>query len=458
MNNEDQKAAVNIDAPPFNDVAEKSVLGSIMIDPSVMPMVCDALKVTDFYSEVHRDIFRAMRAIDDEGGSINLATICGRLLTCEAFKKTDGSQYLKALAFDIPSATAIKTYCAEVRRCSICRDLMAAGSKLTHAVKSGAVDCCAVVQSFKDSLDEIMGSSVERSWQTFEEGASAALLELEEQCKGERKGVDTGFIELDEKLAGLRPGSLTIIAARPGMGKTALALNMAHHVAVVSNKPTAFFSLEMTTGELVMRLLSSQANVSGHSLRLGNVMDVEWASLFDAMKKMAKCPMYIEDTPAISVGDLRDRARRIQREHGLECIFVDYLQLMSSNSKRINTREQEVSDISRKLKGLAKELGVPVICLSQLNRGVESRTDKRPVLSDLRESGAIEQDADNILFIHREDYYNHERHTNEAEIIIAKQRAGATGRVEVMWDGATTTFRNKTDKTFDGVLYDHEYF
>ena len=420
--------------------AERAVLGAILLDNTVLPIASDILRDTDFYMPVHRDIWQAMKRLGDQGQPIDLATVTVSLLNNAHFEEAGSTVYLGGLIQQLPSASLIKVHARLVHNDAIRRALNTYANDIVAQTTGTVGDCGAFVQQVKDKLDDIVGVQTDTPWRTFDETAREALKDIIDLANGDEPGIFTGFASLDRHLSGLRPGSLTILAARPGMGKTALALNILRNVAITKRIPAAMFTLEMTAKELDMRIISGMAQISGHAIRSGKLSHEQWDALFRVVETFKNTPLLIDETPAISISALRDRARRLQIEKGIRFIVIDYLQLVSSTNKRVSCREQEIADISRGLKALAKELSVPVLCLSQLNRALEARADKRPFLSDLRESGSIEQDADNILFIHREGYYDKGKDANTAEIIIAKQRAGATGTLKLRWNGATTTF------------------
>lgn len=422
--------------------AEKAVLGAILLDNTVLPLASDIVHPEDFYLPVHRDIFTAMQALDASGKPIDLATVTVSLLGNKYFEEAGSTVYLAGLMHDLPAACQVKVHANIVRNDAVRRKLNTYALDIAAKTQEAVGDCGAFILQVKDKLDSIVGTPADVPWQMFDETAREALKDVVDMAEGNNPGIETGFRELDEHLSGLRPGSLSIVAARPGMGKTAFALNILQHVAIKKHIPAAMFSLEMTSKELAMRVISGMAGVSGHAIRSGKLSHAQWEALFRAVESYKDTPIVIDQTAGISISALRDRARRMQLEKHIQFIAIDYLQLMTSGSKRAATREQEVADISRGLKALAKDLNVPVLCLAQLNRGVETRADKRPFMSDLRESGSIEQDADNIMFIHREGYYDKAKDDHIAEIIIAKQRAGATGTIKLHWNGATTTFSN----------------
>lgn len=425
--------------------AERDVLGKIILKNSDISTAREYLQTDDFFYKANQVIFDTMKELDARGDRIELDTIGMALVGNTLFNEVGGVSYLVTIsneAFGVPS---IKSPCKTVKEFSTRRKLAKVAQQTLGTLErpdGKFLKCAEYIQSIKDQLDEITQEVAERHYDSLELSAAAAINELEALANGSFKGIMTGFCDLDKLLAGLRPGSVTIIAARPGMGKTAFALNIVMNAALFNKIPSAVFSLEMTKKELAMRVISSISKVDSNAMRNGDLKDKDWEALLYSLNVYHKAPFFIDDTPALSIATLRDRAKRLKQEQNIQLLVVDYLQLMTSASKRVTSREQEVADISRGLKLIAKELDLPVICLSQLNRASETRSDKRPFLSDLRESGSIEQDADNILFIHRDDYYNRDQKNNKAEIIVAKQRSGSTGAVNMIWDGSTTTFKS----------------
>lgn len=420
--------------------AENAVIGSILLDPSVLTIAAGVLKPSDFFDVLNGHIFKAMLEIDADHEPVDLVTVCTRLHNDQLLKDNGGACYLDQL-MRIPSACNISKYVRIVSDDAIRRNICKFADELKLKASTTIRDCGEFVQAASDELFSITAGKTLSPWNGFDSCVKATLEELMSPCE---TGVKTGFVDLDRMITGLKPGSLTILAARPAMGKTALALNFLANAAIHSGVKTAFFSLEMTSTELTTRVLSALADVDGTALRRRDLNDLDWARLMTAVQKYSKAPIVIDETSGISIAALRERARRIQRERGLDFIIIDYLQLMTSTSKRALNREQEIADISRGLKGLAKDLNIPVLALAQLNRSVEGRTDKRPFLSDLRESGSIEQDADNIMFIHRQSYYEKTKPTGAdvAEVIIAKQRSGSTGTVNLAWNAQFTKFTN----------------
>lgn len=423
-------------------LAEQYIIGSVLLDEGCIDIAMDIVSPQDFASPMNQVIFSAMCELCKAGKSINSASIMTIALSNPIFANNDGVAYLCRCANSLPSACNIEQYASIVRSESLQRKLISFSERI-RVIDYNALDSIdAEIAKLSDELMNLTSSSVVNPWSDFKTALSNTCEELmsEESTKGL---VYSGFVDIDAKMSGFRPGSLTIIAARPAMGKTALGLNILKNAAINQEVPSVFFSLEMTTIELVNRLLSSLALVNGNAIRQKKMSDSDWASLMRVIELHRGAKIFIDETPGIDISVLRERSRRLYRQNKIGLIIVDYLQLMHASGKQIQNREQEISTISRGLKGIAKELHIPVIALSQLNRALDSRTDKRPILSDLRESGAIEQDADNILFIHREDYYKpNDPPTNIAEVIIAKQRSGPTGLVKLHWRGEYTQFTN----------------
>jgi replicative DNA helicase len=443
-----QLAAVR--TPPHSVEAEQSVLGGLLLDNSAWDRIADRLASEDFYRHDHRLIFQHISRLIDLSRPADAITVFESLQNSGKAADAGGLAYLNSLAQNTPSAANIRRYGEIVRERAILRRLIAVGEEVAASALNPQG------REAKQILDEAEG----KVFQIAEQGARdrggfrklepllAAVVqritELSERGnKSDVTGVPSGFTDLDMKTAGFQEGDLIIVAGRPSMGKTALALNMGQHVAIDMGMPVAVFSMEMGAEQLAMRLLGSVGRIDAHRLRTGQLLPEDWPKLGEAMERMHAAPLHIDETPGLNALELRARARRLAREYGkLGMIIVDYLQLMSASSAGEN-RATEISEISRSLKGLAKELRVPVIALSQLNRTVEQRTDKRPVMSDLRESGAIEQDADVILFIYRDEVYNPDSPDKGiAEIIIGKQRNGPIGRVQLRFGGEHTRFDN----------------
>jgi len=443
--------------PPQNVDAEQMVLGAILIENDSIDKVIDILDAQDFYRDSHRKIYAVMVEMSQRFEAIDLVTLSDELRGKTAMEGVGGASYLALLVSLVPTAANIKHHARIVRDKSILRRLLHASTDITTQCyddqRTGTVDelldrseevIFSIAQKKKTDVFSSVGSMVP---------GSIATIERIFDHKEEVTGLATGFLDLDKKTSGLQPSDLIIVAGRPSMGKTAFVLNIAAYSSIEKQKSVAFFSLEMSKEQLVIRALCSEARVDAHKARTGYLSDRDWPRLSTAAGRLHEAPLYIDDTAALTVLELRSRARKLKSDKGLDLVIVDYLQLMRGNGDA-NNREQEISNISRSLKALAKELNVPVIALSQLNRAVETRgKDKRPMLSDLRESGAIEQDADVILFIYREEVYAkcecpHDMECicgrrGVAEVIIGKQRNGPIGKVDLAFANAFTRFDNK---------------
>lgn len=441
------KRVEDLKVPPHSIEAEQSVLGGLMLDNQSWDQIADLVNELDFYRHDHALIFRAIAALSEDDKPYDVITIKDWLEQRHELDQIGGLAYLGMLANDTPTALNIKAYAEIVREYSVLRNLIRVG----HEIASTAYN--ADGRSSKELLDE-----AERMvFQIAEDGAGnrsgfddiktlltlavekvEALFDSDEPLTG----ISTGFSDFDEKTSGLQKSDLIIVAGRPSMGKTSFAMNMAEHAAVSGKKSVAVFSMEMPGEQLALRMMSSLGRIDQHNLRTGKLQDPDWPRLTSSVTMLSQAKLFIDDTPALSPTELRARSRRLKREQGLDLIIIDYLQLMQIQGSTEN-RATEISEISRSLKALAKELNVPIIALSQLNRSVEQRPDKRPVMSDLRESGGIEQDADVILFIYRDEVYNPESNDKgTAEILIRKQRNGPIGTVRLAFLGQYTRFEN----------------
>ncbi len=430
--------------PPHNIEAEQSVLGSMLLDKEAVAAATEVLRGDDFYVEAHKEIYEAILDIYDSGTPVDLVTVVEALRQRGTLEAVGGGAYISDLSMAVPSTANVRYYIKIVEEKSILRRLIAASNEIIRDSYEAAEDLDLIIDSAEKKIFDI---SQRKNARTFEH-IKTILLEtynkIEEltKTKGKTVGLETGFTDFDMRTSGLQPSDLILVAARPSMGKSSFAVNIAQYAAVRNKVPVAIFSLEMSRDQLVQRMLSSEANVELQKIRTGNLNEDDWMKLVQAAEPLSQAPIFIDDTPGISAMEIRSKARRLKMEHGLGLIVIDYLQLMSGRGKA-ESRQQEVSEISRSLKALARELDVPVIALSQLSRAPESRTDHRPMLSDLRESGAIEQDADLVVFLYRDEYYNPETtKKNIAEAIIAKQRNGPTGAVELVWLGQFTKFAN----------------
>lgn len=430
--------------PPSSIRAEESILGSILLDNDSINTVAEKVRATDFYRPAHRVIFEAMLNLSDKQEPVDIVTLSQELQATGKLEQCGGPQELGRFSTIVPSSANVAYYARIVRDMSMRRAVIHACSEVIESAFKAEGDTDEFLGDMEQKLFKV---SSQRSSAAFEPVSnivqeSIRLVEQRYDNKGMVTGVPTGFTALDHMTAGFQPSDLVVIAARPAMGKTALALSVAGWVGISEQKAIAIFSLEMSKEQIVLRMLCSEASVENTKVRSGNLSDSDFPKLVDAASRVADAPIFIDDTPAITISELRAKARRLDREHKLSLIMVDYLQLMRSPSYK-NNREQEIADISRSLKALAKELNVPVIALSQLNRSVESRNDKRPMMSDLRESGAIEQDADIIMFIYRDEVYNEDTPDRGiAELIISKQRSGPTGIVRTAFSGEYTRFSN----------------
>ena len=430
--------------PPQNIDAEQSVLGAMLLEREAIFRVTEFLKPEDFYRESHRIIFQVILELAEGDNPVDLITVTDLLRDKGELDKVGGITYVATLANLVPTAANAEYYARIVEEKALTRALISVTTRISSRGYEGS-------ESAEDLLDEAERSILElgqrRSTSTFtplKEILVSTLENLEHayNSRGKITGVPTGFIELDRMTNGFQKGDLAILAARPSMGKTALAILIGQYAGVKHQVPVAIFSLEMSKEQLVQRMLCSEAMVDAHKVRTGNLSDEDWGKLSEAARYLSRAPIYLDDTGAATIREIRSKTRRLKAERGLGIIIIDYLQLMSGG-RRIENRQQEIADISRKLKGLAKELGVPVLALSQLSRAVESRTDKHPMMSDLRESGSIEQDADVVMFIYRDEYYNPESEKKGiAEIVIAKQRNGPVGSIELGFFKEFTKFVN----------------
>jgi replicative DNA helicase len=441
-----------IKLPPHSVEAEQSVLGGLLLEASALDKISDLMTDDDFYRQEHRLIFRQIVRLSEQAKPVDVITVAEALEIAGELDKVGGLPYLGGLAQNVPSAANIRRYGEIVRERSIMRKLAEVGSDIaSSAYNPTGRDAAQLLDEAESKVFEIAeaGSKGKQGFVAMPPLLSQVVERIEtlyaRDNPSDITGTATGFTDLDRKTSGLQAGDLIIIAGRPSMGKTALAVNIAENVAMDSNKPVAIFSMEMGATQLAMRMLGSVGKLNQQDLRTGRLQDDDWGRLTHALGKLNDAPIHIDESAALSSLDLRARSRRLHRQNnGLGLIVVDYLQLMSSNvGKPSENRATEISEISRSLKALAKELHVPVIALSQLNRSLEQRTDKRPVMSDLRESGAIEQDADLILFIYRDEVYNPDSpQQGKAEIIIGKQRNGPIGKIELLFRGEYTRFDN----------------
>lgn len=437
-----------IKAPPHSLEAEQSVLGGLMLDNNAWDTVSEIVVEDNFYRQEHRKIFRTMIKLVNDGNPIDVVTLSEELDRTAELETAGGLDYLVELAKNTPSASNIRAYSEIVRDRALLRQMIAAANEIAdnafHPEGRSSEDV------LNDAEQKIFSIAENRPNQGGPEGVNVLLKKAVDRIDtlfnsdGDLTGVTTGFDDLDQKTAGLQPSDLIIVAARPSMGKTTFAMNLVENALMATDKPVLVFSLEMPADQLVTRMLSSLGRIDQTRVRTGMLEEEDWPKLTTAVNMMRDKPLFIDDQAGISPNEMRTRARRIVREHGdLAMIMVDYLQLMQMKGSNIESRTQEISEISRSLKALAKELKCPVVALSQLNRSLEQRPNKRPVNSDLRESGAIEQDADVIMFIYRDEVYNEDsEHKGVAEIIIGKQRNGPIGTSRLAFIGKYTKFEN----------------
>lgn len=436
--------------PPQNVEAEQSVIGSMLLDKEVIPTITEILKNDDFYREDHREIFEAVMDLFERAEPIDLITISEQLKSRGTLETVGGLEYLTTVANAVPTTANARHYAKIVEEKSLLRKLIKASSDVVNMGYEASEDVAYVLDKAEKSIFDILQKRNVKGFTPIKEVLIETFNRLEElyNSKGHVTGIPTGFADLDYKMSGLQNSDLILIAARPAMGKSALVLNMAQYAAMHAKVPVAIFNLEMSKDQLVNRMLCTEAMVDSQRMRTGKLEDDDWMKIARALGPMSEAPIYIDDTPGISIMDIRSKCRRLKLEKNLGLVVIDYLQLIQGRGKS-DSRQQEVSEISRSLKILAKEINVPVITLSQLSRAAEQRTDHKPMLSDLRESGAIEQDADIVMFIYRDEYYNPDTEKkNMAELIVAKNRHGSTGSVELAWLGQYTKFANLEKQRF----------
>ncbi len=431
--------------PPHSQEAEQSVLGSVLMDQDAVASAAENLMPEDFYDPKHREIFEAVLDLYEKRQPVDLVTVKTQLENRGTLENAGGIKYLSQIATAVPNSVYVRQYVRIVRERALYRRFIKLGNKIL--TESFATET--PIEDLSESVEkEVFGILQNRGSEDFTHIRDLLVHsfdEIERIAKngGAVPGISTGYIELDQKLAGLHPSDLILVGARPSMGKTALGLNIIQNAAVRGKKNCAVFSLEMSKEQVANRLLSAEARVSMEHIRTGNMTDSDWEKLVDCLGPLSEAGIYVDDTGGITVSEIRSKCRKLKIEHGLDLVMIDYLQLMSGSGRNNENRQQEISEISRGLKMLARELNVPVIALSQLSRALEQRADKRPMMSDLRESGAIEQDADVIMFIYRDEYYHSETDLkNVSEIIIAKQRNGPIGTVKLRYDGPFTRFDN----------------
>ena len=431
---------------PHSVEAEQSVVGAMLMDKDAITTASEIVSGQDFYQSAYGVIFDSMVELFNEGKPVDLITLQERLKEKDVPAEIASLEFVRDLVTAVPTSANVKYYAEIVADKAMMRRLIKLNEEIANTCYAGKESLEAVLEKTEKSVFDLLQRRNTGEYVPIKQVVLKALEKIEKasKSKGTVTGIPTGFIDLDYKLSGLQPSDLVLVAARPSMGKTAFVLNIAQYMAFKKDKCVAIFSLEMSKEQLVNRLFSLESQVDAQALRTGNMKDSDWEKLIEGAGIIGKSKMIIDDTPGISVSELRSKCRKYKLEHGLDIIIIDYLQLMTGSvGKSSESRQQEISEISRSLKGLARELNVPVVALSQLSRAVESRPDKRPMLSDLRESGAIEQDADVVMFIYRDEYYNKDsEYKKQAEIIIAKQRNGPVGTVHLAWLGEYTKFAN----------------
>ena len=422
---------------PHDEVAEKSLLGAVIINNDILPEVLTVVKPRDFYEQRHQTIFQAIVDLYDQHKPVDLLTLTAELKSKKQLNEIGKASYLAELSNFVPAASHAKAYADIVERASVRRRLINAGTQIAEKAYADDADADNLIGDAERELFEVSDKIVKSDYVAIDDLLADAFDRIDElhRNKGALRGLKTGFRDLDKKTAGFQKGDLIIIGARPAMGKTTFAQNLTYNIATINKKGVLFFSMEMAANEIIDRMISDVSGVDNWKMRTGNLSDEEFQKIGDAMDEMDGLPIYIDDTSSMTIVELRNKARRALHDHDIGIVVVDYLQLIQGSDRYKGNRVQEVGEISRSLKIMAKELDVPVLCLSQLSRNVTGRDDPRPVLSDLRESGSIEQDADLVMFLHRPDYYrqnddNYEE-THITELLVAKHRHGAVGKIEL---------------------------
>lgn len=429
---------------PHSTEAEQSVIGSMIMSRDAIIEASEIITGADFYQQQYGIVFEAMIELNDEGKAVDLVTLQERLKEKDLPPEISSMEFVRDLLSAVPTSANVKYYAEIVAEKSMLRKLIKTTEEISNACYMGKEKTQDILETTEKKIFDLVQNRGSQEFVPIRQVVLNAIEKIEKASRnqGSVTGIPTGFIDLDYKTSGFQPSDLILVAARPSMGKTAFALNIAQYMAFRNDVTAAIFSLEMSKEQLVNRLLALESKVDSQNIRTGNLEDEEWAKLIEGANIIGNSHLIIDDKPGISISELRSKCRKYKMEHNLGIIFIDYLQLMTG-SGRSESRQQEISEISRSLKALARELNVPVVALSQLSRAVEQRPDHRPMLSDLRESGAIEQDADVVMFIYRDDYYNKDsENKNIAEIIIAKQRNGPIGTVNLVWMPNYTKFVN----------------
>ena len=429
---------------PNNAEAERTVLGAVLVDNQAFNSAAELLHRDDFYREAHRRIFEAMAALAEKSQPIDTVTLADELQRAQSLESVGGAAYLASLVDGLPRITNVEQWSRIIKEKAVLRNLIHAGSRIVQSCYEGEDEAAAILDRAEQSIFQIAERRLRQGFQPIREIVKESFRTIDQlsQSKELVTGLPTGFVDLDEKTSGLQKGDLIIVAARPAMGKTSFCLNVAQNTAHRTGETIGIFSLEMSTKQLVLRLLCADARVDSHKLRTGTLQEKDWARLAKAYAELGSAKLFIDDSATNTPLEMRAKCRRLKAEHGLGLVIVDYLQLLSG-AARAENRQQEIAAISRSLKGMAKELDVPLLVLSQLSRAPEARTDRRPQLTDLRESGAIEQDADVVMFIYREEEHKpSEENRGIAEIIIGKQRNGPTGSLKLAFIKEFTRFEN----------------
>lgn len=430
---------------PHSIEAEQSVIGSMLMDREAIISASEIITANDFYQHQYGVMFEAMVELFNENKPVDLITLQNRLKEKDVPPEVSSLDFVRDIIMTVPTSANVKSYANIVREKGVLRRLIKINEDIANACYAGKEPLETILATTEKTVFDLLQSRNSGDFVPIRQVAMNVLEKIEEASKnqGTVTGIPTGFIDLDYKTSGLQPSDFVLIAARPSMGKTAFVLNLVDHVAVKKKLPCMVFSLEMSKEQLVNRMLAMESNVDSQKLRTGTLSDSDWDAVVEGIGVIGNSKLIIDDTPGISIMELRSKCRKMKLEYGLNVVIIDYLQLMSGSGKNGENRQQEISDISRSLKSLARELSAPVIALSQLSRACETRPDHRPMLSDLRESGAIEQDADVVMFLYRDDYYNKDTDLkNIAEVIIAKQRNGPIGTVNLVWIPELTKFAN----------------
>ena len=430
---------------PHSIEAEQSVIGSMLMDREAVIAASEIITGSDFYQQQYGIMFDAMVELFNEGKPVDLVTLQDRLKEKDVPPEVSSLDFVRDIITIVPTSANVKSYATIVSEKAVLRRLIKTTEEIANTCYAGKEPLENILADTEKSIFDLLQNKGGQEFVPIKQVAINVLEKIEDAYKnqGTVTGIPSGFIDLDYKLSGFQPSDFILIAARPSMGKTAFVLNVVDYVSVRKNLPCMVFSLEMSKEQLVNRMLSMESNVDSQKLRTGTLTDADWDAVVEGIGTIGSSKLVIDDTPGISIMELRSKCRKVKLEHGLDLVMIDYLQLMSGSGKNGDNRQQEISEISRSLKAIARELSVPVIALSQLSRACETRTDHRPMLSDLRESGAIEQDADVVMFLYRDDYYNKDTdNPNTAEVIIAKQRNGPIGTVYLGWKPELTRFVN----------------